>query len=62
MSAKQRKFIALGEGRTVALWVWTPRKGLMVVYKDGMECPSWYGSLREFLKAVKEGREAASEI
>lgn len=43
-------------------WTWTRREGLMVETIDGTRLRSAWGTLREFLKAVKEGRERATEI
>lgn len=56
MKAK-RTFTPTQESQ-VQKWVWTKGKGLQVYYKDGQgPTNSWWGSLSEFLKAVKEGRE-----
>lgn len=46
----------------ISHWEWTPTKGLWVVYADGSRCRSAWESLREFLRAIKEQREYASEM
>jgi hypothetical protein len=46
---------------SVKQWVWTPRKGLWVEYLNGLRCKSDY-KLPEFLRALREGREHASEM
>lgn len=61
MSMTKRTFTPTQESK-VQKWVWTKGKGLMVWYKDGTgPFNSWWGSLPEFLKAVKEGREVEVE-
>lgn len=69
MKAKYRKWLpsrefVMNTGIPVSVesWEWTKRKGLMVRYKSGQECNSDYGSLREFLLALKQGREFATEV
>lgn len=46
---------------SVETWTWTKRYGLRVTYKNGIECKSDY-DLPEFLLALKEGREYATEV
>ena len=46
----------------IAEWTWTKAGGLRVRYNDGLEAPSDWGSLREFLKAIREKREFAREV
>ena len=46
---------------SVVRWEWTRRGGLIVVYSGGLVCRSAWGTLREFLKAILEGRENARE-
>lgn len=52
----------VGYSTSVARWEWTSRDGLRVVYKDGLRCKSDWGTLRDFLTAIKEGREHAREV
>jgi hypothetical protein len=51
-----RLWEATGPG-TVALWWWTPSRGLRVMLRDGASCRSGWGSLRAFERAVQERRE-----
>lgn len=44
---------------TVERWTWTKSGGLCVEFMDGFKCKSAWGSLPEFLKAVRESREVA---
>ena len=46
----------------ISHWEWTSSKGLWVIYSDGLRCRSAWDSLREFLRAIKEHREYASEM
>ena len=45
-----------GLERSVARWEWS-RRGLMVVYRDGIHCRGAWRTLREFLCAVRHGHE-----
>lgn len=59
---KMRVFIPT-IAKSIKRWVWTPSKGLMVEFTDGAPPRrSDWGSLVAFLRAVKEGREHATEV
>ena len=46
---------------SVVKWTWEKRTGLIVHYSDGLVVRSAWGTLREFLAAIRDGRERASE-
>lgn len=46
----------------VKQWTWTRSEGLWTEYLDGLKLPSDWGTLAEFLRAVREGREQAREV
>lgn len=59
---KMRVFIPT-TAKSIKRWVWTLSKGLMVEFTDGAPPRrSDWGSLAEFLRAIKEGRELATEV
>ena len=72
MKTKRREWVPVGPSQSagspsqgvslVKRWVWTPAQGLMVTYKDGLTCESGWKTLRNFLAAIKSGREHAKEI
>jgi hypothetical protein len=47
---------------SVARWYWSRGRGLRVVYRDGTDLRSAWGTLPAFLRAVRERRESAIEV
>ena len=58
---KQRRWEARADS-SVSHWTWDRSRGLRVHYRDGMVCKSNWGKLRDFLAAIKDGREFAREV
>ncbi len=42
---------------SIKRWTWTRSRGLRVEFLDGFACKSDWKSIRELLRASKEGRE-----
>ena len=54
---QSRVFVPSVTHRSIRRWVWSRNGGLKVEYLDGLTLKSDWGSLPEFLRAVRDGRE-----
>lgn len=59
---RTRRWMPTYSPTTICYWEWVEGRGLYVVYLDRLRCRSEWGTLREFLAAVRAGREYAREV